>query len=407
MPKQRASSDVIPTHYSTGNIGDAAVVQVGSGNTINNYFEGSAGSEELLCAPPDFIAGMLDERKSFHHSWQLIGRANALSELQDFVEDAEARLLLMEGVPGVGKTKLLYAFALSLQEKKSDWLPLFVHRGSPGIDVSQVPDRPTLIFADGPYAHTVNALLGDSPRRGRFKVIVATDSSKEEKLNGALRDVARGVEQRRTMELHPLETTDAQKLARLALGEKAEDNSAELVLATGGNPLLITLAGWLMTRRQMTLKNLSTHGDFRRELTDRFCRFLSGGSEEDEKLLQLLALLSPVRWDASIRRAAGEFLGMSSATLRLRMVECQARGAIQQRGNYQREDYVFLAPDVIADEYLQRACLNRDGRFDLYPQEVFAAFEGLWPSALLRNVARLDWRLGLGECAAGGNVFPA
>jgi hypothetical protein len=59
----------------------------------------------------DFFRGWLDSDKPFNHAWKLEGRIDYLQSLNEFVESSQERIAILPGRGGIGKTKLLHAFA--------------------------------------------------------------------------------------------------------------------------------------------------------------------------------------------------------------------------------------------------------------------------------------------------------
>ncbi len=110
-----------------------------------------------------FFELLLDSRKFFNHNWALVGRADVLSHLQDFV-GSDKKIGVLYGAGGLGKSRLLLEFARNSEKTTSGWKLLFLSEFTPWTLelVKALPAAPCLIVIDEVPTHsTTNGQIGD------------------------------------------------------------------------------------------------------------------------------------------------------------------------------------------------------------------------------------------------------
>jgi|ERR1035441_7307676 hypothetical protein len=92
-----------------------------------------------------FFARWLDQDRLFNHNWQLVGRSELVSSLDRFCGDEHKRVALLVGRGGIGKSKLLHAFAEQFSAKRPKRLLRFVEENIPLTQqsVDDLPEGPT------------------------------------------------------------------------------------------------------------------------------------------------------------------------------------------------------------------------------------------------------------------------
>lgn len=106
------------------------------------------------------------------------------------------------------------------------------------------------------------------------------------------------------------------------------------------------------------------------------------------RLLDLISAVAPVRLDSSAFVAAlAEFLETGVPDV-LRALDALEQGGILIR----RGDRLRIVPDVLSDSILHGACLMSNGQSTTYGEAVLQHSAGLCLTAVLRNLAELDWR---------------
>lgn len=96
----------------------------------------------------DFFRGWLDSDKPFNHAWKLEGRTDYLQSLNEFVESGQERIAILPGRGGIGKTKLLHAFAENFEH--SELILRFVEEGVSVTreNIDNLPARSCVVVLD-------------------------------------------------------------------------------------------------------------------------------------------------------------------------------------------------------------------------------------------------------------------
>jgi hypothetical protein len=89
-----------------------------------------------------------------------------------------------------------------------------------------------------------------------------------------------------------------------------------------------------------------------------------------------------------LQQAVATFLGVKPLDV------AEAVSVLEQHGILLRRGYSLrIAPDVLADHLLHKACLAPQGRLTGFAQQVYKQFEPICLTQVLRNLAELDWRV--------------
>lgn len=353
-------------------------------------------------APAAFFRPLLDATRPFHHAWDLVGRAQVLAELSTFVDAPDRRVALLIARGGAGKSRLLRAVAENCAARHPDRRFLLAREGvTPGPDAARyLPDAPWVLAVDDAHRRqsetaTFLALLREGEGQGR--AILALRPHAEEAMRARLAEA--GIDPRAivTVRLDDLDREELRALAAQALGPTARPEwVARLAHLGRDSPLVILVAGRLLASRRVPLGLLEREADFRSEVLDRFADVILGQvsahipAERCRDLLKLVAALGPDQLDAGpLAEAAASFLGWTLDAYLEALGHLEEAGVLLRRGRLLR-----IAPDVLADHLLHRACVTGQGRPTRYVERLFAHFQqsGLVTMRLLTNLAELDWR---------------
>lgn len=358
-------------------------------------------------SPEEFFGDLLDPTHLFNHTWGLVGRETALRQLADFVGTPGRRVALLVGRGGIGKTRLLRAFAEEIATLQPGVALWFLARGVQltADNADELPHGPCVIVVDDAHERedlgTLLALARLRSRQSAVQVVLAARPHGIDHLRSQL--TMAGIDPSETLELAhlgALERDPAKALARQALGEGRAYLAAGLAAATADSPLVTVVGGRLLAdeERGLSAHLLERDADFRAAVLGRFSDVLIGHLSEliepqlCRKLLHLLAALGPVRLDEeSLREAMAAFLGLDTVTLTQHIDALESGGILLRRGRTLR-----ITPDALADHLLHQACVTSQGRATGYARQVFDRFAAICPAQLLGNLAELDWRLHYG-----------
>jgi hypothetical protein len=349
----------------------------------------------------DFFRPLLDQARLFHHSWALVGRGELLQSLHVFVGGASKRIAVLSGRGGIGKTKLLHAFAQDFKNCHPDQALRFLAEGlriSPD-SFDDLPMTSCVVVVDDAHrrGEDVSALLAlAQQRRQSLKVILAARPEGIDLLKSLANRA--GFDEREISRLGPLgdlTREETKQLARQALGGDYAHLADRLTLATRDCPLVTVVGGKLLAESAVDPVLLERLDEFQSAVLTKFHEVLIGavGDRIDPRLcrslLYLLAAVAPVRPDSQpFQDAASDFLGCGQVEL------VQALGVLEDSEVLlRRGDTLRITPDVLADHLLYIACLDPKGRPTGFVRQIFDRFASVCLPQVLRNFAELDWRV--------------
>ncbi len=339
----------------------------------------------------------------FRHDWALVGRDDVIEQLSEAVETR--RVVVVPGRGGIGKTRVLRA----LVDRLAGARVLFALDDvalSPEA-AADLPRAPLVVAVDDVHRREDLApLLAELVRRDDATLLLATRPQRLEALRGEVaRAGYRGEEVHVTEPLAELAVAAMEDLAREALGDEHAHHATALAAATADCPLVTVVGGQLLARRAIDPRLLEREEEFRDVVLSRWQQELLGelGSGVDRALaagaLRIVAALAPLSVvdEPTLSKVADE-LGCDVPSLRSVLGELEAAGLLIARGRLRR-----IVPDVLADHVLHRACLDSQGRPTGYADALVARYGPTSLTKLLRNLAELDWRIGL--TAGAGTVL--
>jgi hypothetical protein len=351
----------------------------------------------------DFFREWLDDGRLLHHCFELIGRAEQLAALVDFTRPDRRRCAILPGRGGIGKSRLLRAFAERVEEDGAEPLLRFLVEGVPLTPASldELPNRPCVVVVDDAHrCADLALLLAYVRRRTHLKVVLATRPHGTDRIRSELARL--GFDPNEVAELPslgPLTRLEMRDLARAALGSpwrEQEDIVDRLAGVTGDCPLATVIGGRLLTTSAIAPELLAQDQLFRREVFDRFRDERLGhlGTEFSADLarqvLEVLAAVNPIpaEHNQEVLLRVATHLGANAVEVRRVVGELEHLGLLVRRGSKLR-----LTPDVFADHVLARACLTPQDQSTGFAEQMFQSFQELCPEIVLRNLAELDWRV--------------
>jgi hypothetical protein len=346
----------------------------------------------------DFFRGWLDSDKPFNHAWKLEGRTDYLQSLNEFVESRQERIAILPGRGGIGKTKLLHAFAENFEH--SECILRFVEEGVSVTreNIDNLPARPCVVVLDDAHRREqdVSTLLTLVQQRTNIKLLLSSRPYAVNYLQKLLRDAGTNSRQIQQLdELRELSREEVKALARQALGREYAHLASQLASVTKDCPLVTVVGGRLLAEKAIPPGLLERDEDFQHDVLMRFQdEFVGKVSQRIEptlcrKLLKLIAAVAPIRLtNEFFKQVSAEFLKIECSELVNYIGILEQSGILLRRG-----DTLRITPDVLADHILNEACLTPHGESTGYTQEVFKKFQDICPTAVLRNLAELDWRI--------------
>ncbi len=348
----------------------------------------------------DYFGALLDEASLFRHTWELVGRSEILGDLTEQISK-EVSVLVLVGRGGIGKTRILRSLA---DGQRASRTVLFADDNVPitAESVEELPwTRPLVIVDDAHRRDDLDPLIGTTRRKDeRPTLILAIRPQRLDELRAELSVAGLGPDEVWISEpLDDLASGDLELLARQALGEDHAHLADHLAAATADCPLVTVIGGQLLAQRAIPPELLESETDFRRTVLDRFRDEMLGrlGDEVDaavaSEVLVLVSALGPLMVDdVTIVERMAEDLGLEPHALRSVVSQLEQAGVLIARGRLRR-----IVPDVLADHILHRACVDAQERPTGRAEVLLGRYGDVALVALLRNLAELDWRIGLAQ----------
>jgi hypothetical protein len=347
-------------------------------------------------APDDYFAPFDDPDLLLRQDLRLVGRVSELEGLVDAALAPSVRVVVLAGRGGIGKTRLLRAAADALSEAGKR--TLFTLDGgvlTPEV-LEDLPLEDTIVFVDDAHRGDIALalLLAATRRRDPLTVVLATRPGGLDQIAAACTNAQLEPQQIAQLpRLGALSRDEAQSLAVEALGERST-RAENLADATQELPLITVLGGGLLSRGAFSPGADQGAEELRRSVMSRFVEEQRGritprvSEDQAEVLLTLLAALSPLNTaNVPLMRLVADELGVTESRLRRWLGDVQDAGLLLARGDRRR-----LTPDVLADEVLFEACLDRQRRPTGRAMELWQRYSPHAASELLLNLGEVDWR---------------
>ncbi|MDE0197367.1 MAG: hypothetical protein OXK78_04175 [Caldilineaceae bacterium] len=377
----------------------ARLVETHFGPSWRKAFLGLHGLSPFA-TPLEFFDPFATTAALFNHAWKLVGRSDHLRQAHEFVESQEQKIAILTGRGGIGKSKILHAFAEAFDQEHEGtalWFAaeevLFTLDGA-----DYLPFKPCVIVVDDAHRREdLPALLALTRQRPHMiKLVLSCRPQAIDYLKSQLTQSGFDVHERVVLpNVKELSREEVIELGRQALGPEFAGFAEQLAAATWDCPLVTVVGGQLLAKRAIEPELLERDEEFRDTVLIRFRDILVGelGDRIDpglcRALLDLISAIQPVRLDDNRRLdCEAEFLRIDRPTLLRSLGILEEAGVLLRRGNTLR-----IVPDVLADHILYKASVTFQGQPTGYADRVFNEFASLCPSEVLRNLAELDWRL--------------
>ena len=355
---------------------------------------GRPGARKTFATLEDYFPKPKKE-SLFDYEQTLRGRSVESTALDSFLKTDDKQLLVVSGRGGIGKSKFIKHWASTVTDRS---ILLLSDAGAWHEESDkEIPLSPVVIVADD--AHRSNELpqllacVKQLSESRQIKLILTTRPSGMWRLNSAVARIFDPSQVTR-LALESLTQTDVQALAEEMLGASHKMVVPALVQLSWDTPLVTVIGGRLIARGEIAPELLSNEEVFRRAVFDKFVeeyeKNLPQSPVEWSSLLPLIAALGPIRPRLDqFKMLAEQFLKKRADEILQAIDILEVHGLLLRGGNLVR-----IAPDVLADYLLERACVNAKGEPTEYATVVFAHFGSAFLSNILSNLGELDWRIG-------------
>jgi transcriptional regulator with XRE-family HTH domain len=354
----------------------------------------------------EFFAAFENASGLFNHAWKLVGRDSALSEIDSLLNDAKARIVMLVGSGGSGKSRILKQNIERYEAAHKKILVRFLSRTAEVTkrSLEEFGDRQILLVVDDAHDRTDLPLLFQFvATNDKVKLLLALrpygiNHIKAQASNFSLFDATKEVQ------LHPLTKLDAEALAKQVLKKEKGPTAAakDIAKLTYDCPLATVVGAQIVAREKKLFDLAKNEQAFRSTLFGRFEKVIAGdiGQKADTEplrnLLKVLALFQPFYIDDKSLLAVVEKLENIPAHETARLLKLLIEsGVLFKRGARYR-----LSPDVLADYIIEANCVGPEGLSTGYAEKAFDASGDKQIQTLLLNLGKLDWQLSNGDASS-------
>lgn len=337
---------------------------------------------------PNEYDAALPGRLGMDRDFELVGRAEQLERLSQLTANHE-KLVLVVGRGGIGKTRLLRAFALSDQGREVR----FAARGPVAPEAYDLlPGGAPIIVIDDATDSEVDVsslVLGIQRARADATIILSV----RPRLISQLREQLAMTEAETidvTVELSDLTVPEAESLAREALGDQTTETRAESLARIGYDcPFLIVVGAHLVRTGKLSDNDLQSQGPLRSEILTRFADIVVRGSNADARraILGAVAAVQPAPLDEpAFVDGIAAVSGQEHDRVLEVVDELEDLGLIIRRGQTVR-----VVPDILGDAILERALVSDSGIAKEFAKRIADHATGRALTHAIRNVSIIDW----------------
>lgn len=350
--------------------------------------------------PEEFYQPLANRLKLFSHGWSFVGRQKEQELLSEFEKQKEPAAILISGRGGIGKSRLLRAWADRVSKTKS------VRFVSPGSDVEVkdmelLPQGPSYLVIDDAHdrADILVIFSGVVRARPETKIIVSSRPYGITRLKDELTKAGITYAPEKLITLNDLSVKDAEALAVEILTDPNVNGDLQyahrIAEITKDCPLATVIGTRLVGEGVIKPELLNNVKKFREELLRSFKNVVAGeigGSDAGavRELLDFLAMVQPLNpSDPNFQTTAEKLLERHFDKIIRDIGALEEAGVLLRRGSRLR-----VVPDLLADYIRADASYDEKNKSPTgYADRVFSLAQNELATNLLVNISQLDWRL--------------
>lgn len=346
--------------------------------------------------PEDFFAPA--RWRIFSHDWDLVGRSGELTALTDVLYGSAGALAMLIGRGGTGKTRLLRAVAEAAPDTETQVRVLPAGTPVEAADFEMLPHAgPLVVLLDDAHERddVAHVVAGIWRTNATASILLAARPYGWEPLHSALARAALLPDDLLPVRLEDLHASDAEALARQALGGTHEAVVQRLARLTVDCPLATVVGGVLIRRGQLDPERLEHDDDVRNAIMRGYRDALvadPGVVDPDVRssVLDAVAAIQPFRTnDEGFRETLSTVVGRPFDVLNRHLRSLEDAGILRRRGASLR-----IMPDLLGDVVLAQACYDERANAQTgYLDRLRNVADGQVLQHLFVNISRVDWQV--------------
>ena len=327
-------------------------------------------------------------RLAYDRDFELTGRDEEFARLEQLVGEYQP-LILLVGRGGIGKSRLLIEMARTETAREVR----FAAKGGIAPDSFELlpTGAPIVVIDDAmdPEAHFNAVVAGVRQARPDATVLLSVRPNAAEAMQASL-GLAEVDVKKITVELGDLASEAAEKLARTALGDDAEESITEALAAIGYDcPLLIVLGAHLVRAGNLSTHELTSNAELKSHILTHFADVIVAGSGDAVRNASLVAIatVQPARLEEpDFLDALTGLSGLAPHELMQTIDVLEDLGVVLRRGRSVR-----VVPDLLGEALLERALVSRSGADNKFADHVAQTVHGNALANAIRSVSMIDF----------------
>ena len=359
-------------------------------------FFGVSGDGPLIGAEAKFKTFLRPEIR-FHHRHTLIGRAALLDQLDTFVRNEKARVFILIGRGGLGKSRVILHWSRDFNQRHRDHTLRFLSDKCAdfGPSLQAAPLPLALIFDDAHRLDDVRrALFHELPRRDEIKLVLSLRPGPTEQVIQELLGVGFDTSEIVVAEpMKPLTSAHAMELVDAALKPEFSRHRHFLQAASRDCPLVAVVGAELINTGALSSGDLLDEKELQRRVFESLLDDAAPvrekfGAQATDDFLRLIALLGPVRLDTGFFGKAAPFLTFPHADQVSHLREALDEvGLLHTTGAGTR-----VTPDLLSDHLVYTACYDHVGQSRTFAERLLDHFSPEEFPKLMQHLAEAEWR---------------
>lgn len=354
-------------------------------------------------AVEEFFAPFVGRGTLLTHDWTLKGREKELKELSAALQTPDARLVLLVGAGGIGKSRLLKD---ALRDFSAAHPAVVVRmlstaREATPESLEALGSGPKLLVVDD--AHDRDGLAGlmhyAAVRANNARLLLASRPYAEARIVGEAATVA--IDNPPVVRLGRISIEQSTELAREVLASfgGSSDLIEGIVRATRDCPLVTVMAARIIAKDGSSLERAKNESALRATILGKFADVVVGNlgspgdNERIKNTLDVLALVQPFHVeDPALVRLLRSLKGIDEQEAARILRILVEGGVVYKRGHQYR-----LMPDLLGDYIIEQSCVTLNGRLSPFAVAAFKEVDIPHLKNVMVNLGRLDWRLRDGD----------
>ena len=351
----------------------------------------------------DYFAGLDVLHSGFTHAWNMVGRESEYSSLTNHIIESDCPVVQITGSGGSGKSRFLKSFFLDQPHILLANIGIYFLSKDrlTTKSLEELGQGSKILICDDAHDREDLALLFEyiANPNNHARAVLAFRRYGQEQIQQQARSLIWSSFPQ--IVLTPLSLEDSEKLATQALEfyNGTVELAMQLAKYTRDCPLATVIGASVIANNPRHPDFLLSEEKFRSELMSRLATNIVSNISEGLNVesvrttLAALALLQPIQEnDETLSHALMQLAGLKNYEVARITTRLYDAGVLFKRGNKSR-----IAPDLLADFFIEDSCIKSNGQSTQFAEEVFVAVPAAYVENILLNLGKLDWRKSNGD----------